>query len=103
MMAAKSLLKYKFEDDFASQYMNIFSLRMHEKDFGKKKIHAGRKAEDQPELNEEILKNTVELIKKHVEQISNGEFHLSILENRESVVCRYCSFKSVCRVEEYLN
>jgi len=103
LMAAKTLLKYNLDEEFLPMYMNIFSLRMNVNDFGKAKIYAARKSDDQPEINKELISNTIDIIKTQVNKICNGEFHLSKWENREKVVCRFCNFKSVCRVEEYLS
>jgi len=33
----------------------------------------------------------------YVNNIANGKFHLSNLKNRESKICNYCDFKSICR------
>ena len=103
LMAAKALLKYEFEREFLPVFMNIFSLRLHDKDFRKFKIYPPGKNDYPPDFNDEIISNTINIIKMQVNKIGNGEFHLSKLENREKVVCRYCNYKSVCRVEEYLS
>ena len=103
LMAAKSLLKYNFDEEFYPLYMNIYSLRMNVNDFGKSKIYAARKSDDQAEINKQLISNTVDIIKTQVDKIADGEFHLSKWDNREKVVCRYCKYKSVCRVEEYLS
>lgn len=103
LMAAKTLLKFNLDEEFSPMYMNIYSLRMKKNDFGKSKIYAARKSEDQPEINKLLISKTMDIIKTQVNKIGNGEFHLSKWENREKVVCRFCNYKSVCRVEEYLS
>ncbi len=103
LMAAKTLLKYYFDEDYLPVLMNIFSLRLQNKDFRKFKIYPPKKDDDPHLYYDDIISNTINIIKTQVGKIGNGEFHLSQLENRDKVVCRYCSYKSVCRVEEYLS
>ncbi len=40
------------------------------------------------------------LVSKYVEEISSGKFNLSQLEDRENKVCKYCNFRSICRIQE---
>ena len=51
-------------------------------------------------LIEFVIKECQKFIRNYVEGISKGKFNISKLKNRESKVCNYCSFRSVCRVQE---
>lgn len=103
MFAAKSLLKYKFDREFTPNLMYIYSLKYSGKEFGKQKISLTRKKNvDINELNNMIIAGAVESIKKITGSIQTGKFHLSPLKDREAKVCRYCQFKSVCRIEEVM-
>jgi radical SAM protein with 4Fe4S-binding SPASM domain len=52
------------------------------------------------EMNEQIIQIALESVSKYVKKIVEGDFRLSQLENRENKVCRYCEFKSICRIQE---
>ena len=49
---------------------------------------------------EEMIRICIESIHKYVDDITSGKFNLSELEDRENKVCRYCNFRSVCRIQE---
>ena len=47
-----------------------------------------------------MISECIENVKNYVQQITEGKFNLSTLSNRESEICRFCGFKSVCRIQE---
>ena len=97
------LLKLEKKSDFLPHLMYIFSLKFNQNDFGKKTVGI-RKNDNNPELSvREILKITSENIEKFVEEISSGQFPNSRLNNREEKVCKYCEYRSVCRVNDMKN
>jgi hypothetical protein len=51
------------------------------------------------ELNEELIKICLETVEKHLAAIQEGKFHLSMLEDRETKVFRYCNFNANCMQE----
>lgn len=50
------------------------------------------------EFNNNLIENTKSKIINFIEGIIKGDFKLSPHEKREEIVCKYCEFKSVCRV-----
>ncbi|NJD23159.1 MAG: hypothetical protein FIA82_10910, partial [Melioribacter sp.] len=48
----------------------------------------------------QLVDKSIEHVKNYVEAISKGKFNLSKLEDRENKVCRYCQFRTVCRIDE---
>ena len=74
-----------------------------EEKFGRQPIKLSRKkttAEEDEELNEELIKICLESVEKYVAAIQDGKFHLSMLEDRETKVCQYCNFRAICRIQE---
>ena len=51
-------------------------------------------------MAEEIINVCIDSINKYVDEIASGKFNLSDLEDRENKVCRYCNFRSICRIQE---
>ncbi len=97
--AAAELLLRKFNRKFSPNEMFIYSLKYSADDFGKKKISLGSKKETKFNSIDELIANTIELIKKQIESISMGKFTLSKLEDRENKVCRFCQFRLICRID----
>ena len=103
MYAAKEIIKMRMQKDYAPAGAEIFSLKYKEGDFGKFPINISNKKLPVPEdssVYDELIKITLAAIEKYVMQIGEGKFNLSILKDRENVICRYCGFKPVCRVQE---
>lgn len=100
LFAAKELLKRKFNKDFTPNEMFIYSLKYAKDEFGKNKVSLGRG--DDKLTTDELVKLTLEHIHNFIESISKGCFGLSPHDNREEIVCRYCQFKSVCRIQEVI-
>jgi ATP-dependent helicase/nuclease subunit B len=100
MLCAQSLLKDFYTKDLKPAFMNIFSLKYNDGNFGKTKLKFGRSKDfDFVEFNKSIMSAATENIKKFVLSISNGKFPLSSLENRKLKVCAYCDFKTQCRID----
>jgi ATP-dependent helicase/nuclease subunit B len=103
MYAAKEIINKQLQKDYAPAGAEIFSLKYKEGDFGKFPINISNKKLPVPEgssVYDELIKITLAAIEKYVRLIGEGKFNLSILKDRENVICRYCGFKPVCRVQE---
>jgi len=103
MYAAKELIKRELDEEYTPAGAEIYSLKFSEEQFGKKTINfGGRKNEggDLSELTSAVINNCINAINTYVTEITSGKFNLSSLPNREAVVCGYCDFKSICRVQE---
>ena len=102
LYAAGKLLSSKDGNKIEGELMYIYSLKYRKDDFGKKKISltSKRKDVDIKALNEELLESTLNHIRKYVRSITEGKFSLSPHEDREKLVCGYCQFKSICRIQE---
>ncbi|MEG8946334.1 PD-(D/E)XK nuclease family protein [Rosettibacter firmus] len=100
LYAASELLKDKYGYNFTPNEMIIYSLKYSEEEFGKQKISLGRSKEFQS--MQELIDNTILHIKNYVTSISKGRFNLSPHDDREKIICRYCQFKPICRIQETL-
>jgi len=103
MFAAKKIIKNQLHIDYAPAGAEIFSLKYKEGDFGKHPINISNKKLSPKEgasLYDELINITLTAIEKYVKQISEGKFNLSVLKDRENVVCRFCGFRPICRVQE---
>jgi ATP-dependent helicase/nuclease subunit B len=100
LFAAKELLNKKFNKNYFPNEMIIYSLKYSLDSFGKDVVSLSRRKDEEIKTIEQLIENTIGHIKNYIEQISEGKFGLSPYENREQLVCRYCQFKPVCRVEE---
>lgn len=95
LFAASELLKKKLGKDFSPGEMIIYSLKYSSEDFGKKPVSIRDK---EIKTSEQLISYTLNHIKKYIDQISQGKFGLSPHDDREQLVCRYCSFRGVCRI-----
>ena len=103
MYAAKEIIKMQLQKDYAPAGAEIFSLKYKEGDFGKFPINVSNKKlppQEGSTVYDELIKITLAAIEKYVRQIGDGKFNLSVLKDRENVVCRFCGFKPICRVQE---
>ncbi|MFA3783928.1 PD-(D/E)XK nuclease family protein [Melioribacteraceae bacterium 4301-Me] len=100
LYAASELLKKKYEKDFLPNEMIIYSLKYSADKFGKDPVSIKNSRDKEITTAEQLIDLTIHHIKKYIQKISEGEFCLSPHENREQIVCSYCQFKSVCRIEE---
>jgi len=102
--ASKKIIEAELNKTFDPAAAMIYSLKMGKNDFGEKKIYLGNSRNPNEEelikLNEELINICNEFIPTYVEKITQGKFNLSQLEDRESKVCRFCDFKSLCRIQE---
>ena len=97
MYAAKELIKAQLNKDYEAESAAIYSLKYSEKSFGKsfvKNLSSGKSASDN------LIDICLDSVEKYVSSISSGKFHLTQLNDRESKVCRFCSFRSICRIED---
>ncbi len=108
LYAAKELIKAQLDKDMLPAGAEIYSLKYDKDDFGKKaatyrsrrKISEEEKENEAVEKNLELIDICLEMIEKYVRDITEGRFNLSILPNREKIVCGYCDFRPVCRIRE---
>jgi ATP-dependent helicase/nuclease subunit B len=102
--ASKKIIEAEHNKNFDPAAAIIYSLRMGKNEFGEKKIYLGNsknpKEEELIKLNEELINICNEFIPTYIEKITQGKFNLSQLEDRENKVCRFCDFKSICRIQE---
>ena len=91
LFAAKHLINAQLYKDYESE-AGIYSLKFREGKFGYSEIKL-RSAD-------ELVRICLEAIEKYIGEINKGYFHLSQLEERENKICRFCSFKSICRIRE---
>ena len=83
----------------------IYSLKFSDKEFGGQLVkllqpRAKYTEEQLIESYKEMINICLAAIKKYVGGISEGKFNLSLLDDRENKVCRFCSFRPVCRIQE---
>jgi len=104
LYASKILIEAELNKEFNPAVAIIYSLKLSNKEFGEKKIHiSNSRTPSEDELlksNEELIKICNEFIPAYVEKIAEGKFNLSTLEDRENKVCRFCDFKSICRIQD---
>ncbi len=99
LYAASKLLSKKFGGNYSPNEMFIYSLKYAIDDFGKNKV-ASSKKNDEIQSIEQLIGRSIEHIKNSVRSITEGKFHLSKLEERENKVCRFCQFRTVCRIDD---
>jgi ATP-dependent helicase/nuclease subunit B len=105
--ASKILIEAELNTEFDPAEAIIYSLKLNKGEFGKKiiNLYSSRKKNVEDELiksNTELIDICNEFIPRYVDKISNGIFNLSELEDRENRVCRFCDFKSICRIQEII-
>ncbi len=100
LFATRELLKRKFNKNYSPNEMFIYSLKYTKDEFGKDRVSLGRGEEKL--TPDKLVELTLDHIRKYIDGISKGFFGLSPHENREDIVCRYCQFKSVCRIQEVI-
>ncbi len=102
LFAASELLSRKFNGKYSPNEMFIYSLKYAVDDFGKDRVTSTKKG-DEIQSVEQLVDKSIEHVKNYVEDISKGKFYLSKLEERENKVCRFCQFRTVCRIDEVSN
>jgi ATP-dependent helicase/nuclease subunit B len=109
MYAAKKLIEAQLQKDYDPSGAEIYSLKFDEEKFGRSlaKINSSRKKLSEEELlklqvesGEEMIKICLDAVQNYVQKIVEGKFNLTTLKNRENKICKYCSFKPVCRIQE---
>lgn len=102
--ASKILIEAELNKNYKPAAAIIYSLRMNKNGFGEKLVHlSNSRNPDEEELlkvNEDLINICNEFIPAYVKKITQGKFNLSLLEDRENKVCRFCDFKSICRIQE---
>ena len=91
MIAARELIRLKLGRDYTPEAGEIYSLKYSDKDLKRNPVI---------KENEIMADECIEVIENYVDAISKGKFHLSQLEERENKVCRFCTYRTVCRIDE---
>jgi ATP-dependent helicase/nuclease subunit B len=113
LYAAKLIVERKLNLTTDPAIASIYSLKPGDS-FGNDelKLYNGRKGfndssdEEQKiilQKNREVMKDSLNKIDEYISSISDGKFHLSILEDKAEKVCSYCDFKGVCRINELVS
>ncbi|PKL83807.1 MAG: hypothetical protein CVV24_03145 [Ignavibacteriae bacterium HGW-Ignavibacteriae-3] len=100
MYAARELLAKKMKKNYSPNEMFIYSLKYSSDEFGKKNVRAKGGKDDEIQNIEQLIEVSIEHIKTYISSISEGKYHLSKLEERENKVCRFCEFRTVCRIDD---
>ncbi|UCH66522.1 MAG: exodeoxyribonuclease V subunit gamma [Ignavibacterium sp.] len=104
LFAAKQLINAQMKKDYEPFGSEIYSLKFNSKEFGPKLVKMGRAQTNEKDrmaqMAEEMINVCIESINKYVDEIASGKFNLSELEDRENKVCRFCNFRSICRIQE---
>ena len=98
--AASVLLSKKLKKNYSPNEMFIYSLKYSADEFGKSAVKSKGSKDDEIQSVEQLIKNSLEHVKNYIKCISEGKYNLSELEEREAKVCRYCEFRTVCRIDE---
>ncbi|PJA96646.1 MAG: hypothetical protein CO129_05375 [Ignavibacteriales bacterium CG_4_9_14_3_um_filter_34_10] len=96
---AKSLLFQKLNVNYDVEGLKIFSLKYSEKDFRLVDFAGERKSDARID---ELINLALEKIKSNVNQIKEGKFFLTKLENYGERICKFCDFKTICRINEII-
>ncbi|OIO20338.1 MAG: hypothetical protein AUJ54_05630 [Ignavibacteria bacterium CG1_02_37_35] len=110
LFAAQQILQNELNETFLPAAGIIYSLKFSREDFGPDEVKtvnrksygkAGAETRDKIiQANQDLISHSLKKIDALITGISAGVYHLSKLEKREEKVCRLCSFKSVCRIQE---
>ena len=106
MYAAKKLIEAQLSVDSVPSSAEIYSLKFSDSEFGRRQIKnsESRKRniseEEYISANNDLINICLDSIEKYVKSIVSGKFNLTTLKDRENKVCRYCNFKSICRIQE---
>ncbi len=104
LFASKKLIEAELNQNSDPAAAIIYSLKLTKNNFGEKIIHiSNSRNPDVEELiksNEELINICNQFIPAYVQKIVEGKFNLSSLEDRENKVCRFCDFKSICRIQD---
>jgi ATP-dependent helicase/DNAse subunit B len=100
MFAAQQLLKEKLILDYSPGDMIIYSLKYSEDSFKPIIVSFKERGEKDPISITQLIEISKTYVTEYVNSIAEGIFPLSIHENREELVCRYCNFRKICRVDE---
>jgi len=102
LFAAKEIIKSELDEDYKPAGGMIYSLKYRSGDFGRQELKFGSKLTDEELIGkyEELIDICLEAVKRYVEGIRKADFRLSQIDKREEKACRFCGFKSICRIRE---
>jgi ATP-dependent helicase/nuclease subunit B len=101
LFAAKQIITSELDEDYSPLEMEIYSLKL-SKEFGANPVKLSRKKLSHDEkiaYHNELINETLKMINNYIKDIGSGKFGLSRIKNKENLVCRYCNFNLICRVE----
>ncbi|GAB4131127.1 MAG: helicase-exonuclease AddAB subunit AddB [Ignavibacteriales bacterium] len=94
-LAARALLENKFNEEFDVSELKLFFLKYSNEHFGLKEFAKSLKLKP-----DELMQLAIEKIQDNVKKIQEGNFSLTKIDKYEERVCKFCSFKTVCRIDE---
>ena len=105
LYATRKILTKYFENNFSPAGAIIFSLKFQADKFGHLRVIRKSKTglEGTIAAHEKLIEIAVKKIEEYVENISKGKFHLTFREDPEKNACKYCNFKTICRIQESVN
>jgi len=102
--AAKTLLHNNDSKVYNAEAMIIYSLKYQENSFGKNKVSLSQKKDvNHSDLINEYVDIALEHVKNTVKNIRNGNFPLTKYLNNNEKVCKFCSYKMICRINSIKN
>ncbi|MCX6170378.1 MAG: exodeoxyribonuclease V subunit gamma [Ignavibacteriales bacterium] len=103
LFAASELLAKKMNKEYSPNEIFIYSLKYAIDEFGKKVVKSKGGKDDEIQSVEQLVQKSISHVKNYIELISKGKFNLSQIEDRENKVCRFCEFRTVCRIDNVIN
>lgn len=96
-LAASALLKKKYNKEFQIAGLKLFSLRYSNSNFGLKDYAVSLKIP-----LEELMKIATEKVQENLNKIKEGNFSLTKIKKYEERACKFCNFKTICRIDEII-
>ncbi len=86
-------------EHFAPGKLAIYTLKFNSQDFGLNEVKLSKKKGPEEALFE-LIDAAVGFVKKYHSAMTIGIFSPTENEKREDGVCKYCDFRSLCRIDE---
>jgi len=113
LYASKKLLQLLLNEDYKPALAWIYSLKMGFDSIKPVEVKNSTSRKSYLQLSDlekealissysEMIDTCIFKINEYVDKISTGVFNLSTLEDRENKICRMCSFKTVCRIKDFI-
>lgn len=100
MYAAKEIIRLETHQEYTAAGGDIYSLKFKSGDFGRTpvKFKTGIPPEEDAEY---LIKVALDHVQELRAGIMKGLFNLSTHPDRAGKACKYCNFKSICRVSDF--